>query len=281
VHDGARPFASPGLFTSVLAAVAGGADGAIPIVPVADTIKRVQDGLVVGTEPREELALAQTPQGFRAAALRDAHARAARADLEFTDDAAALEWAGYEVRVVPGDPDNFKVTTLSDFVRAERQAADGIVAPRVGTGFDVHGWAPGRELWLGGLMFAGETGLVGHSDGDAVSHAAADALLGAAALGDVGQHFPDTDPLFAGIPGVELLSRAVELVRRAGFQLSSLDLTVICDRPAIGPRRDEMREVLAAALGIETGRVSVKATRPEGLGLSGEGVGCLATAVIG
>ena len=280
VHDGARPFAPPGLFTSVLAAVRDGADGAIPVVPATDTLKRVQDGVVVGTERREELALAQTPQGFRVAALRDAHARAAQADLEFTDDAAALEWAGYEVRVVKGDPENFKVTTPSDLSRADRQAGRSSM-PRVGSGFDVHGLAPGRELWLGGLMFAGETGLAGHSDGDAVSHAVADALLGAASLGDVGQHFPDTDPLITGISGVELLSRAAELVRRAGFEPSSLDVTIICDRPAISPRRDEMRAALSSAMGVAVDRVSVKATRPEGLGLSGEGVGCLATAVIG
>ena len=278
VHDGARPFASPDLFTSVLAAVGAGADGAIPVVPAVDTVKRIQDGVVVGTERREELALAQTPQGFRVAALKDAHARAARAELEFTDDASVLEWAGYEVRVVQGDPENFKVTTPSDLERAGRRT---LAMPRVGSGFDVHGWASGRELWLGGVMFPGEPGLAGHSDGDAVSHAAADALLGAASLGDVGQHFPDTDPLIAGISGLDLLSRAVELVRRAGFEPSSLDLTVICDRPAIGPRRDEMRAALAKALGVALDRVSVKATRPEGLGLSGDGVGCLATAVIG
>jgi 2-C-methyl-D-erythritol 4-phosphate cytidylyltransferase / 2-C-methyl-D-erythritol 2,4-cyclodiphosphate synthase len=284
VHDGARPFAPAGLFTSVLAAVSDGADGAIPVLRAADTVKRVQDGVVVGTEPREELAMAQTPQGFRVAALRDAHTRAAQAGLEFTDDAAVLEWAGYEVRAVAGDPENFKVTTSSDLARADRQLGRdgrGWRVPRVGSGFDVHGWAQGRELWLGGVMFAGETGLAGHSDGDAVSHAAADAILGAASLGDVGQHFPDTDPAIAGISGVDLLSRAAGLVRDAGFEPSSLDLTVICDRPVIGPRRDEMRAALASALGITVGSVSVKATRPEGLGLSGEGVGCLATAVIG
>ena len=281
VHDGARPFASPALFTAVLVAVRDGADGAIPVIPAADTVKRVRDGVVTGTERREELALAQTPQGFRVAALGDAHARAAHEGLEFTDDAAVLEWAGYEVRVVAGDPENFKVTTLSDLARADRRAGSGPIMPRVGSGFDVHGWAPGRTLWLGGVMFAEETGLAGHSDGDAVSHAAADALLGAASLGDVGQHFPDTEPQVAGISGMELLTRAVELVRRAGFEPSSLDLTVICDRPAIGPRRGEMRAALASALGVSADRVSVRATRPEGLGLSGDGVGCLATAVIG
>lgn len=151
---------------------------------------------------------------------------------------------------------------------------------RIGQGFDVHPWAPGRPLWLGGLRFEGEAGLQGHSDGDAVCHAIADALLGAAVLGDVGMQFPDADPELAGIGGVALLTRTVGLLRAAGFAPVSTDLTVICERPAIGPRRDEMRAVLAATLEIAVDRVSVKATRPEGVGLSGQGVGCMALATI-
>lgn len=154
--------------------------------------------------------------------------------------------------------------------------------PRVGQGFDVHAWAPGRELWLGGLRFDSPDGLAGHSDGDAVCHAVADALLGAAVLGDVGEHFPDTDPSVAGMAGLELLRRTVDLVAvRTGLAPVSCDLTVICERPSIGPRRDEMRAALAGALGVSLDRVSVKATRPEGLGLTGAGVGCLALAVLG
>ena len=152
--------------------------------------------------------------------------------------------------------------------------------PRVGLGFDVHPWAEGRELRLGGVRFDAERGLAGHSDGDAVCHALADALLGAAALGDVGAHFPDTDPSVAGIAGPELLAGALRLVTDSGLVPSSADLTVICEVPAIAPRRDEMRATLAGVLGLTVDRVSVKATRPEGLGLVGGGVGCLAVAVL-
>jgi 2-C-methyl-D-erythritol 2,4-cyclodiphosphate synthase len=155
-----------------------------------------------------------------------------------------------------------------------------VSASRTGIGFDVHRFAPGRELWLGGVRFEGQDGLAGHSDGDAVCHALADALLGAAALGDVGQHFPETDPSIAGISGTHLLARTAALVREAGHEPVSCDVTVVCDRPAIAPRRDALRATLAAALGIDVGLVSVKATRPEGLGLVGDGIGCLAVAVV-
>jgi 2-C-methyl-D-erythritol 2,4-cyclodiphosphate synthase len=152
--------------------------------------------------------------------------------------------------------------------------------PRVGLGFDVHPRDDGRELWLGGVRFEGEAGLAGHSDGDAVCHALADALLGAAGLGDVGEHFPEDDPAFAGIAGLDLLGRAGSLVAAAGLRPASCDVTVICERPAVAPRREEMRAALAGALDLEVGAVSVKATRPEGLGLSGDGAGCLALAVL-
>lgn len=153
--------------------------------------------------------------------------------------------------------------------------------PRVGIGFDAHPWATeDRELWLGGVRFEGERGLEGHSDGDAVCHAIADALLGAAALGDLGQHFPEDDPGTSGITGVSLLARTLEIVRRRGFSPRSSDATVICDRPAIAPRRDELRACLADVLGVPVDSVSVKATRPEGLGLAGDGVGCMAVAVV-
>jgi 2-C-methyl-D-erythritol 2,4-cyclodiphosphate synthase len=151
---------------------------------------------------------------------------------------------------------------------------------RVGLGFDVHPRAAGRDLWLGGVRFDGEDGLAGHSDGDVVCHGVADALLGAAALGDLGVHFPEDDPATEGIAGAELLARTVALVRRAGFAPVSCDVTVICERPSIAARRDELRGVLSEGLGVPVDRVSVKATRPEGLGLSGDGVGCLAIATI-
>jgi 2-C-methyl-D-erythritol 2,4-cyclodiphosphate synthase len=150
----------------------------------------------------------------------------------------------------------------------------------VGLGFDVHAFAPGRPLMLGGVLLDGQDGLAGHSDGDVVCHALADALLGAAALGDLGEHFPDTDPAFAGIGGLELLGRVAGLVRQTGREPVSADLTVIADRPAIAPIRDQVRRGLGEALGISPERVSVKATRPEGLGLTDEGVGCIAVAVL-
>jgi 2-C-methyl-D-erythritol 2,4-cyclodiphosphate synthase len=152
---------------------------------------------------------------------------------------------------------------------------------RVGLGFDVHARAAGRPLWLGGVRFEGEEGLAGHSDGDVVCHAVADAILGAAALGDVGEHFPDTDPATQGISGTELLSRTAALVRLSGFAPVSCDATVICERPSIAARREELRTSLSEALGVPIERLSLKATRPEGLGLSGDGVGCLAIATIG
>ena len=151
----------------------------------------------------------------------------------------------------------------------------------MGLGFDVHARAAGRPLWLGGVRFDDEDGLAGHSDGDVVCHAVADAILGAAALGDVGEHFPDTDPAMQGISGSELLSRTTALVRQSGFAPLSCDATVICERPSIAGRREELRTSLSEALGVPIERVSVKATRPEGLGLSGDGVGCLAIATIG
>lgn len=152
--------------------------------------------------------------------------------------------------------------------------------PRMGLGFDVHPRDDERELWLGGVRFDGEAGLAGHSDGDAVCHALADALLGAAALGDVGEHFPEDDPAFAGIAGLELLRRTGSLVAAAGLRPASCDVTVICERPTVAPRREEIRVALAGALDLEVAAVSVKATRPEGLGLSGDGAGCLALAVL-
>jgi 2-C-methyl-D-erythritol 4-phosphate cytidylyltransferase / 2-C-methyl-D-erythritol 2,4-cyclodiphosphate synthase len=151
--------------------------------------------------------------------------------------------------------------------------------PRTGLGFDVHRFDPGRPLWLGGVLFEGD-GLAGHSDGDVVCHALADAMLGAGVLGDLGEHFPDTEPSLAGIAGTALLQRVVALLDDAGWSLSSCDLTVICDRPAIAPRRDEIRGRLAVVLGAPVDHVSVKATRPEGLGLVGDGIGCLAVAVV-
>ena len=289
VHDAARPLASPDLFGAVVSALdedaARDAAGVVPALGVTDTVKRVSAGFVVATEDRETLSLAQTPQAFRSEALRDSHARLLAAGLDLTDDAAALEWAGYRVRVIAGEASNRKITTAADLEAADSWVratgpTERVRPVRVGSGFDVHTFESGRPLWLGGVLFESETGLAGHSDGDAVCHAAADALLGAAGLGDVGEHFPDTDPKIEGISGSELLAGVAESVRDAGWRPSSLDVTVICERPAISPQRQQMKAALAAAVGLTPEQVSVKATRPEGLGLRPDGVGCLAIAVI-
>lgn len=280
-HDAARPFATSELFTAVVGAVGDGVAGAVPVVPVTDTVKRADDGWVTATEPREGFALAQTPQAFQATALRAAHERAANEGATFSDDAAVVEWAGGRVRALPGEPGNFKVTTPDHLELARRITAGGSPAPaRVGLGFDMHPHDEGRPLRVGGLEFPGQPGLRGHSDADVVCHALADALLGGAALGDLGQHFPDTDPAFAGIGGLDLLARVVGMLAANGLRAASCDLTYVGEQPTIGDRREEMRATLAGVLGIEAERVSVKATRPEGLGLTGDGAACMAVAVL-
>lgn len=277
-HDAARPLASTALFARTIDALDGW-DGVIPVLPVAETVKRLQGNVVVSTEPRDALALAQTPQAFEPQALRKAHEQAVADGFEGTDDASLLERAGFKVRTIAGERTNLKLTTADDVRIAE--AIEGCASDRrVGLGFDVHRFEHGRDLWLGGVRFDGEDGLAGHSDGDAVCHALADALLGAAGLGDVGMHFPEDAPSTQGIPGLDLLGRVVEMAAEAGFEPASSDVTVIAERPRVHPAAAEMRERLAAALGVGAERVSVKATRPEGLGLSGDGVGCIAVAVL-
>lgn len=281
VHDAARPYASTELFDAVIGAVAGGADGAVPGVPVSDTIKMVDRNDVVEvvdvveTPRRESLVAVQTPQAFRASVLRDAHASGGDA----TDDAGLVEQAGGRVVVVPGEPGNIKITRPEDLARSDRATA--ALEIRVGQGFDVHRFSddPHRPLVLGGCRFDGEPGLVGHSDADAVAHAVADALLGAAGLGDIGEHFPDTDPQWAGADSIELLRRVAALVSGHGWEVGNVDCSVICERPKIAPRRDEMQTKLSDAAG---GPVTVSGRRAEGLGAIGrrEGVACTAVAVL-
>ena len=287
VHDAARPFADTTLFDRVVAAVASGADAAIPGVAVADTIKQIDDtGVVVHTPPRSALAAVQTPQAFRAPALRAAHA----AGGEATDDAALVEAAGGRVVVVEGDVANRKITDPADLRWArERVAAraddeGGIVsAPdiRVGQGFDIHRFSedPTRPLVLGGVTFEGARGLHGHSDADAIAHAVTDALLGAAGLGDIGELFPDTDPRWKGADSLQLLRHAATLVRNAGWRVGNVDCSVVCEQPKLAPRRAEMQQRLSEAAGAP---VTVKGRRAEGLGALGraEGIACWANAVI-
>lgn len=280
VHDGARPFADAELFRRVIRAVAQGADAAVPGIAVVDTIKHIDAaGRVVHTPPRAELTAVQTPQAFRAAVLRAAHLSAGDA----TDDAALVEAAGGTVVVVPGSPDNRKITDPDDLRWARRHVQGGAMQTdiRVGQGFDIHRFStdPARPLVLGGVVFDGTPGLHGHSDADAVAHAATDALLGAANLGDIGEHFPDTDPQWKGADSIKLLRRAASLVREAGWSIGNVDCSVVCEQPKLAPHRAEMQRRLSEAVGAP---VTVKGRRAEGLGALGrqEGIACWANAVI-
>ena len=280
VHDAARPFADADLFGRVIDAVRAGADAAIPGVPVADTIKRVgADRSVVDTPPRAELVAVQTPQAFRADALRRAHA----AGGDATDDAALVEAAGGTVVVVDGHPDNRKITDPADlqWARERVEGAHAMSQVRVGQGFDIHRFSddPSRPLVLGGVVFEGARGLHGHSDADAVAHAATDALLGAAGLGDIGEHFPDTDPKWKGADSLVLLRHAADLVRSAGWVVGNIDCSVVCEAPKLAPHRAEMQRRMSEAAGAP---VTVKGRRAEGLGALGrqEGIACWANAVI-
>jgi 2-C-methyl-D-erythritol 4-phosphate cytidylyltransferase/2-C-methyl-D-erythritol 2,4-cyclodiphosphate synthase len=292
VHDAARPFVTPDLIERALAALAG-ADGAICAVPVTDTLKRADGNRVTETVARAGVVRAQTPQGFRLEALRRAHEQAESGSSRdgggahggdgahgaATDDAVLVERSGGLVVVVAGDERNIKVTTPADFELAERLFGVEGARGRSGTGYDAHAFADGRKLVIGGVEIPFDRGLAGHSDADVLSHAICDALLGAAALGDLGAHFPPSDSKWAGVASTELLRRVAEMVRDAGFDVASIDATVILERPAIAPHRDAMRAGIAAALGVDAGIVSVKATTTDGIGSIGRGEGAAATAI--
>lgn len=276
VHDAARPFASPQVFHRVIGAVVDGADAAVPGIPVTDTIKQVNESeVVVGTPRRETLRAVQTPQAFRYPMLIEAHRRAAAAGRDdFTDDAALVEWAGKSVMTFPGDPQNVKLTTAEDFVRA--QAAQGDM--RTGMGFDVHAFGDGDHVMLGGIAIAHSRGLTGHSDADVVLHALVDAILGALADGDIGSHFPPSDPQWRGASSDRFLAFAVQRVAARGGRIAHLDVTIVCEAPKIGPHRDAIRRRIAAIADLAPDRVAVKATTSEGLGFTGRGEGIAAFA---
>src|SRR5579875_316662 len=276
IHDGARPFLDRGTIDRVLAALAD-APAAVPALKLADTLKRADGDRVLETVDRAQLWRAQTPQGFRYRDILAAH-RAAQG-LDLPDDAAVAERAGLGVRLVAGSEDNVKVTTAEDLALAERWAASRRGDVRTGQGFDVHAFGPGDHLWLCGVRIPHGRGLVGHSDADCGLHALTDAVLGALGAGDIGVHFPPSDPQWRGAPSHRFLRHAAELVARSGGDVAHVDVTLICESPKIGPHRGAMVARVAEILGIDAGRVSVKATTTEGLGFAGRGEGIAAQAV--
>jgi 2-C-methyl-D-erythritol 4-phosphate cytidylyltransferase/2-C-methyl-D-erythritol 2,4-cyclodiphosphate synthase len=283
VHDAARPFASPALISRAVAA-ADGHGAAVPGVPVADTIVQVAEGRITGALSRPTLRAVQTPQAFRAAILADCHARAAAEGLsEFTDDGGLVRHYGHDVHVFEGEGANMKLTERGDFEEAARRLAPArALVPRIGTGFDVHAFGEGDHLWLGGLRVPFERGLMGHSDADVALHALTDAILGALADGDIGHHFPPSDPQWKGASSDRFLAFAAERARGRGGEIAFLDLTVICEAPKVGPLREAMRARIAEICGLPVERVSVKATTTERLGFTGrrEGIAAMASATV-
>jgi 2-C-methyl-D-erythritol 4-phosphate cytidylyltransferase/2-C-methyl-D-erythritol 2,4-cyclodiphosphate synthase len=275
IHDAARPLLSPALLGRVISAL-DRHEAVLPVVPLVDTLKRVAGDRVVGEQPRDGLARAQTPQGFRYAAILAAHRALAGAAL--TDDSALASAAGLAVHTVPGEERNLKITTADDLAEAATRLERGR-RWRTGLGLDVHRLAPGRRLVLGGVAIPHERGAEGHSDADVALHALTDALLGAIAAGDIGQHFPPTDPRWRGADSARFLAHARDLVAAAGGVVEHVDLTILCERPRLAPHRDAMRARIAAILGLEPGRVSVKATTTERLGFTGREEGIAAQAV--
>jgi 2-C-methyl-D-erythritol 4-phosphate cytidylyltransferase/2-C-methyl-D-erythritol 2,4-cyclodiphosphate synthase len=276
IHDAARPLVAPSLVTEVIATL-DRADGAIAAVPVRDTLKRGDGTRIAATIDRTALWRAQTPQAFRLGAIRAAH-RAAEG-LDLTDDAAVAEQAGMQVELVMGAEDNFKITAEDDLARAEESLGARLEDVRIGMGFDVHALVPGDGCWINGIKVPHDKALLGHSDADVGLHALTDAILGAIGAGDIGQHFPPTDERWRGAASDKFLAHAASLVAARGGKIAHCDVTVICERPKIGPHRPAMVARIAEILGLETDRVSVKATTTEELGFTGRREGIAAQAI--
>lgn len=277
IHDAARPCVSAGVIDDVIAALETTV-AAAPGLPVTDALWRGDGGRVAGTQDRAGLYAAQTPQGFHTAAIRDAHARYNRIAA---DDVEVARAAGLDVAITQGSVDNLKITLPGDLARAAR-ILESSMDIRTGNGFDVHAFGPGDHVTLCGVKIPHDQGLVGHSDADVGMHTVTDAIYGALAMGDIGQHFPPSDPQWKGAESHIFLRHAADLARSEGFTLTHVDCTLICEYPKVGPHAARMRAVMADILGIDMARVSVKATTSERLGFTGrgEGIACMATATL-
>ncbi|MGB7242313.1 MAG: bifunctional 2-C-methyl-D-erythritol 4-phosphate cytidylyltransferase/2-C-methyl-D-erythritol 2,4-cyclodiphosphate synthase [Sulfitobacter sp.] len=277
IHDVARPCIRADTISAVLGALATN-DGAAPALGVTDALWTGDAGHVTGAHDRDGLFRAQTPQGFRYAQILAAHQSHGGTAA---DDVEVARAAGLSVAIVPGSEDNLKITTAQDFARAERILRTDMDV-RLGNGFDVHAFGPGDHVTLCGVRIPHSQGLIGHSDADVGMHTVTDAIYGALAMGDIGQHFPPSDPQWKGVESRIFLSHAADLAATNGFSLSNVDCTLICETPKIGPHAAKMRDVMAGILGIDPARVSVKATTSERLGFTGrgEGIACIATATL-
>ncbi len=280
IHDAARPLVSAAVIAEVVAALEAGADGALPMVAAADTLRRRGPDGGWTLVDRENLYRAQTPQGFVFSRILKAHRD--HAAQEVTDDMALAELAGLKVQMTQGEEKNIKVTRKEDFALAEKLIAKSnneVADVRTATGYDVHKFMPGDHIWLCGLRIPHSHGLEGHSDADVGLHAITDALLGCIGEGDIGQHFPPTDERWRGAASWKFLDHAATLVRARGGAINHVDVTIICERPKVGPHRDAMKAKIAEILKIEPSRVSVKATTTEGLGFTGRREGIAAQAI--
>ena len=275
IHDAARPDCPPEVVDRLLAALEH-TPGAIPVLPVIDSMVQAKADRMAGKAEREALRRVQTPQAFRFAPILAAH-RAWQGDASAGDDAQVAHAAGLAVTLVEGDERLRKITFASDFAAPAPSALS--IPVRTGTGYDVHRLAPDEELWLCGIRIEHDKGLAGHSDADVALHAVVDAILGASAQGDIGQHFPPSDPQWRGAPSARFLEHAVTLAHEAGYAIGNVDCTIICEAPKIGPHRDAMRARLADLMGVGVEAVSVKATTTERLGFTGRSEGIAAQAV--
>jgi 2-C-methyl-D-erythritol 4-phosphate cytidylyltransferase/2-C-methyl-D-erythritol 2,4-cyclodiphosphate synthase len=283
IHDAARPFVTAAVISRAIEA-ADPTGAAVPAIAVTDTIKLVGDsGDVQATPERARLRIAQTPQAFRFEAILEAHRSAKRTGRDdFTDDAALAEWAGLTVATFEGDPANMKLTTPEDFVREEARLGATLGDVRTGTGYDVHAFGDGDHVMICGVRVPHSRGFLAHSDGDVGLHALVDAILGALADGDIGSHFPPSDPQWKNAASDRFLKYAVDRVAARGGRVAHLDVTLVCERPKIGPLREAMRARIAEITGLDLSRVAVKATTSERLGFTGreEGIAAMASATI-